>query len=151
MADALGLHNNNFGADMTEAIVQRIKTTPDPFEPFCLSQGFKVGNTIYLSGQAALDLEGNVVGAGDFDAQAEQVFRNIDLLLKEAGAGLQDVIKVTIYLTDMSNFGKVVELRRKWFTAPYPVDSIVEVKALAIPELMIEIEAMAIIGAQKRD
>ncbi|MDA5193923.1 RidA family protein [Govanella unica] len=128
---------------------ERIKTDPDPFEPFCLSQGFRVGDVIYLSGQAALDLEGNIIGAGDFDAQADQVFRNIDQLLTTAGSSLAEVVKVTIYLTDMSHFPKVIELRRKWFTAPYPADSIVEVRALALPELMIEIEAMAIAGVRK--
>ena len=58
---------------------------------------------------------------------------------------------VTIFLTDMQYFPKVVDLRRKWFTAPYPADSIVEVRALALPELMIEIEATAIAGVRKID
>lgn len=130
---------------------QRIKTSPDPFEPFCLSQGFRIGDLIILSGQAAMTEEGAVVGIGDFDAQAEQVFRNIARLLATAGASLADVVKVTIFLTDMQYFPKVVALRRKWFTAPYPADSIVEVRALALPELMIEIEATAIAGVRKID
>ncbi|WP_414901816.1 RidA family protein [Sphingomonas flavalba] len=130
---------------------QRIKTSPDPFEPFCLSQGFRIGDLIILSGQAAMTEEGAVVGIGDFDAQAEQVFRNIARLLAAAGASLADIVKVTIFLTDMQYFPKVVELRRKWFTAPYPADSIVEVRALALPELMIEIEATAIAGVRKQN
>lgn len=134
---------------MHEPRAERIRTDPDPFEPFCLSQGFRVGDMIFLSGQAAMDLEGKIIGAGDFDAQADQVFRNIAQLLDKAGASLADVIKVTIYLTDMSQFPKVVELRRKWFTAPYPADTIVEVRALALPELMIEIDAIAIAGVRK--
>jgi enamine deaminase RidA (YjgF/YER057c/UK114 family) len=84
------------------------------------------------------------VGAGDFDAQAEQVFRNLERVLAAAGATLADVVKVTIYLTDMGNFPKIVDLRARWFTAPYPADTIVEVGALALPELMIEIEAIAV-------
>lgn len=134
---------------MTEQHAVQIKTDPDPFAPFCLSQGFKLGDMIFLSGQAALDLEGNIIGAGDFDAQAEQVFRNIAQLLAKAGASLADVIKVTIYLTDMSNFPKVVALRQKWFTKPYPADTIVEVRALALPDLMIEIDAIAVAGVRK--
>lgn len=134
---------------MHEPRAERIRTDPDPFEPFCLSQGFRIGDMIFLSGQAAMDLEGNIIGVGDFDAQADQVFRNIAQLLDKAGASLADVIKVTIYLTDMSQFPKVVELRRKWFTAPYPADTIVEVRALALPELMIEIDAIAIAGVRK--
>jgi reactive intermediate/imine deaminase len=99
---------------------------------------------IVLSGQAAITPEGEIVGAGDFDAQAEQVFRNLERVLGAAGAGLADVVKVTIYLTDMGNFPKIVELRERWFTAPYPADTIVEVSSLALPELMIEIEAIAV-------
>lgn len=133
----------------TETHAHRIKTDPDPFEPFCLSQGFRIGDLIILSGQAAMTAEGAVVGVGDFDAQAEQVFRNIAALLAVSGASLADVIKVTIYLTDMQYFPRIVELRRKWFTAPYPADSIVEVRALALPELMIEIEATAIANLRK--
>ena len=56
------------------------------------------------------------------------------------------IVKVTIFLTDMANFPKIVELRRRWFTAPYPADTIVEVTALALPELEIEIEAIAVAG-----
>jgi reactive intermediate/imine deaminase len=123
-----------------------IKTEPDPFEPFCIAQGYQVGNLIFLSGQAALDLQGNVVGAGDFGLQAEQALRNVQMLLDQAGSGLHKLIKVTIYLTDMTHFPKIVELRRKWFTPPYPADTIVEVRSLALPELMIEIDAIALAG-----
>jgi len=134
---------------MGERVAQRIRTDPDPFEPFCLSQGFRIGDLILLSGQAAMAEDGTIVGIGDFDAQADQVFRNIAALLAIAGASLADVVKVTIYLTDMQHFSKVVALRRKWFTEPYPADSIVEVRALALPELMIEIEATAIANVRK--
>jgi reactive intermediate/imine deaminase len=134
---------------MGERVAQRIRTNPDPFEPFCLSQGFRIGDMILLSGQAAIAKDGTVVGIGDFDTQADQVFRNIAALLALAGASLADVVKVTIYLTDMQHFSRVVALRRKWFTDPYPADSIVEVRALALPDLMIEIEATAIAKVRK--
>ena len=126
----------------------RIKTDPDPMEPFRLAQGYRVGNMVYLSGVAALTKEGEIAGEGDFDAQAEQVFRNIAEILGVAGSGLEQVIKVTIYLTDMSNFPKMVDLRGKWFTAPYPADTIVEVRALALPELMIEIDVIALVDGE---
>ena len=116
---------------MTEA--QQIRLDPDPLEPYLLSQGFRVGDLVIVSGQAALDEQGNVVGAGDFDAQAEQVFRNLSRVLEAGGSSLDRVVKVTIFLTDMANFGKIVELRRRWFTPPYPADTIVEVSALALP------------------
>lgn len=126
----------------------RIKTDPDPMEPFRLAQGYRVGNMVYLSGVAALTKAGEIAGVGDFDAQADQVFRNIGEILGVAGSGLEQVIKVTIYLTDMSNFPKMVDLRGKWFTAPYPADTIVEVRALALPELMIEIDVIALVDGE---
>ena len=93
-----------------------------------------------------MDEHGQLVGIGDFDAQAEQTFRNLARVLEAGGSSLDRVVKVTIFLTDMSNFGKIVELRGKWFTPPYPADTIVEVSSLALPELEIEIEAIATAG-----
>jgi 2-iminobutanoate/2-iminopropanoate deaminase len=127
---------------MMDAI--QIKTNPDPMEPFHIAQGYTIGDLVFTSGQAAIDQAGNLVGAGDFDAQAEQVFRNLDEVLRRAGSSLAQVIKVTIYLTDMANFPKIVALRQHHFTAPYPADTIVEVTALALPELEIEVEAIAL-------
>jgi enamine deaminase RidA (YjgF/YER057c/UK114 family) len=94
--------------------------------------------------------EGELVGAGDFDAQAEQAFANLSKVLESGGSSLADVVKVTIFLTDMDNFGKIVELRERYFTPPYPADTLVEVSSLARPEwlnaeLLIEIEAIAVI------
>jgi 2-iminobutanoate/2-iminopropanoate deaminase len=123
---------------------QQIKTSPDPMEPFHIAQGYKVGDLVFTSGQAAIDQAGNLVGIGDFDAQAQQVFSNLDEVLHQAGSNLAQVIKVTIYLTDMANFPKIVALRQRHFTAPYPADTIVEVTSLALPELDIEIEAIAL-------
>jgi len=122
----------------------RIATEPDPFEAFNISQGFRVGNLIILSGHAALDPAGNIVGPGDFDAQAEATMQALQRTLAAAGSSLDAIVKVTIYLTDMSHFPKVVDLRARWFSKPYPADTIVEVSSLALPELMIEIEATAL-------
>ena len=126
--------------------VEQIRLDPDPLEPYRLSQGFRVGDLVIVSGQAAIDEHGQIVGVGDFDAQAEQTFRNLSRVLEAGGSSLSRVVKVTIFLTDMSHFGKIVELRGKWFTVPYPADTIVEVSALALPELEIEIEAIATVG-----
>ena len=124
--------------------IERITTDPDPYEPFRLALGYRVGDMLYVSGQAAISVEGEIVGAGDFDAQADQTFRNLERVLAAGGSSLANVVKVTIFLTDMANFPKIVELRGKWFTPPYPADTIVEVTSLALPELMIEIEAIAV-------
>jgi len=70
--------------------------------------------------------------------------------LRAGGSGLNRVAKVTIYLTDMTNFPKIVELRRCWFSRPYPADTIVEVSGLYSPDAMIEIEAIAVVDGDKR-
>ena len=130
--------------------VERISTKPDPYEPYRISQGMRVGDLLFVSGQAAIDERGQVVGVGDFDAQAEQAFKNLEQVLEAGGSSLRDVAKVTIFLTDMSNFAKIVELRGKWFSEPYPADSIIQVTALALPELEIEIEAVAVVSDTRR-
>ena len=126
--------------------MEPIHVEPDPYEPYRLSQGMRVGDLLFVSGQAAISPEGELVGIGDFDAQAEQTFRNLERVLAAAGSGLDRIVKVTIFLTDMSNFPKIVELRGRWFREPYPADTIVEVRALGLPELEIEIEAIAVAG-----
>ncbi len=122
--------------------LERITTSPDPYEPFLLSQGIRAGNLLFISGQAGYDDDGRLVEGG-FRAQGERAFANLERALKAGDASLRTVAKVTIFVTDMSNFGEVVELRRKYFAAPYPADSIVAVQALYTPEAMIEIEAIA--------
>ena len=126
------------------ANAKRIQTDPDYYEPFRIAQAYRVGDLIITSGQAAIDKSGNIVGTGDFDAQAAQTFDNLQELLQAAGSGLEKVVKVTIYLREMSNFPKILALRERYFTAPYPADTIVEVSSLALPELEIEVEAIAL-------
>jgi reactive intermediate/imine deaminase len=126
--------------------VERIRTEPDPYEPYRISQAIRAGGLIFVSGQAAIGQDGGLVGVGDFDAQAEQAFSNLQGVLEAGGSGLDRIVKVTIFLTDMTNFPKIVELRGRWFSEPYPADTIVEVASLALPELEIEIEAIALAG-----
>jgi len=130
--------------------LERITTQPDPYEPFFLSQGIRVGDLVFISGQAGYADDGRIV-AGGFRAQGEQAFSNLDRALVAGGSNLNNVAKVTIFLTDMSNFGEIVELRRKYFSEPYPTDSIVEVSSLYTPEAMIEIEAVAVVTEVRRD
>lgn len=124
--------------------VTKISIEPDPYASFRLAQGYRVGELLFISGQAAIDGNGQLVGVGNFEAQAEQVFKNLDRVLRAGGSSLANVIKVTIFLRDMSNFGKIVELRGRYFTPPYPADTIVEVTSLYSPEALIEIEAIAV-------
>jgi 2-iminobutanoate/2-iminopropanoate deaminase len=128
-----------------EMQVQQVKITPDPYEPFLLAQAHRVGDVLFVSGQAGIGAEGQIVGVGDFDRQAEQAFLNLDRVLRAGGSSLANVVKVTIFVTDMGNFDKVVELRRKWFTPPYPADTIAEVSSLYSLDALFEIEAVAVV------
>ncbi len=124
--------------------LKQIHTHPDPYAPYLLSQAIQLGNLVFVSGQAGVGDDGNIVGPRDFEQQADRAFRNLERALEAAGSSLAHVAKVTIYLTSMDNFARVVELRRTWFRAPYPADTIVEVSALYSPDAMIEIEAIAL-------
>lgn len=124
---------------------QQVSSDPDWYEPYAISLGIRVGDLVFVSGQAAVDEDGRTVGPGDFDAQGQQVFANLETVLRQAGSGLEHVVKVTIFVTDMAVIDKVVQLRRRFFTPPYPADTIAQVQSLADPEWMIEIEAVAVI------
>lgn len=123
-------------------MLERVITQPDHYEPYLLSQGIRFGNLLFISGQAGSGSDGNIIDGG-FRAQGEQAFSNLRRALEAGGSSLRDVIKVTIFVTDMRHFQEVVELRRKFFTAPYPADTIAEIKALYDPKALIEIEAIA--------
>ncbi len=103
------------------------------------------GRTVYVSGQVAMDAGGNVVGEGDVAAQTERVLQNVAIVLEEAGGGMEDVVKVTVFIADMGMYDGIHEVRRRYFSEPYPASSMVEVSALIDPRLLIEIEAVAVI------
>ena len=123
-------------------MLERVTTQPDNYEPFLLSQGIRFGNLLFISGQAGAADDGKIV-AGGFLSQGEQAFSNLRRALEAGGSSLKDVIKVTIFVTDMGHFEDVVALRRRFFSAPYPADTIAEIKALYDSAAMIEIEAIA--------
>lgn len=115
----------------------------DPLAPYFIAPAWQAGGLLFLSGQASIGDDGAIVGAGDFDAQLAQTFANIATVLAAGGSDLSKVVKVTIYLTDMANFPKIVAARQRWFTPPYPADTTVEVRSLALPDLMVEIDVIA--------
>jgi reactive intermediate/imine deaminase len=104
------------------------------------------GRTIYLSGQIALDQRGNVIGAGDMKAQTEQVFRNLEAALASVGASFKDVVKTNTYVTDISQLPVLRDMRAKYFGTATPTSTTVEVSKLALPGLMVEIEAVAVVA-----
>jgi len=102
------------------------------------------GRTIYIAGQVAFDKSGSVVGKGDFAAQATQVFENLKLALAAVGATFDNVVKVNTYVTDMSQIQTLREIRAKYYEKNPPASTLVEIGSLANPDLMIEIEAIAV-------
>ena len=102
--------------------------------------------TVYISGQIAFDGNGNVVGAGDMKAQAEQVFKNLEAALAAAGAKFTDVVKMNTYVTDMDKAPAVREVRAKYFAETTPASTLVQVVKLARPEFMLEIEVIAAVS-----
>lgn len=126
-------------------MLERVITQPDNYEPYLLSQAIRFGNLLFVSGQAGASDDGKIV-AGGFQAQGQQAFANLRRALEAGGSSLQQVIKVTIFVTDMAHFETVVALRRQFFSPPYPADTIAEIRALYDPAAMIEIEAIAAVG-----
>ncbi|WCM93737.1 RidA family protein [Acidovorax sp. NCPPB 2350] len=124
-------------------MIERVITKPDPYESFLLSQGIKANGWLFISGQAGAGEDGKIV-CGGFLAQGRQAFANLRRALEAGGASLKDVVKVTIFVTDMGHFDDVVTLRREFFALPYPADTIAEIRALYTSEAMIEIEAIAV-------
>ena len=99
---------------------------------------------IFIAGQVSVDIYGNPIGLGDIDIQTRRVLENLKGVLEGSGAGLRDVIKLNIYVTNMAEYlEKAREIRREYFTQDFPISTLVEVKALAHPEFMVEIEAIA--------
>jgi reactive intermediate/imine deaminase len=101
------------------------------------------GPLLFISGQIATDEKGAIVGIGDLRAQAEQVLKNIETILRSHGATMSDVLNVTVYVTDISAFHSIADIRLRYFPSNGPASTIVEVSSLALPELMVEISAVA--------
>jgi enamine deaminase RidA (YjgF/YER057c/UK114 family) len=102
---------------------------------------------IFISGQTALDRDGNLVGKNDFAAQATQVFRNLSVALEERGCNPSNLVKMTVFLTDMDNLADYRDARNRFFASVTPVAApavtLIEVSRLYGPEFLIEIEAIA--------
>jgi len=112
-----------------------------------MSQGVEVptGKMVFVSGQVARDLDGSVVGVGDVAAQTRKVLQNMQSVLAESGATMDDVVKVTVFVTHLErHFADIHKVRAEFFTSGYPASTMVEVKALVHEDMLIEIEAIAV-------
>ena len=109
--------------------------------------GWKLGDTVQLSGLVAFDSDGAVVGEGDVYAQSVKTFENIEEALATVGGKRSDIVKITTYLTDMSGYADFSRARAERFPGGVPSSSTVVSPQLIKPELLVEIEAMAILGS----
>jgi enamine deaminase RidA (YjgF/YER057c/UK114 family) len=100
---------------------------------------------VFVSGQAAVSADGQIVGEGDFDAQARQTFENLQTVLDQSGASFESVTKLTVYLTDMTNLPDYGRTKAEFVKGEQPASTAVEVKSLAFPAMMIEVEAIAVL------
>jgi 2-iminobutanoate/2-iminopropanoate deaminase len=99
---------------------------------------------LFVSGQVAYSSDGQLVGVGDFEEQTRQVFENLRTVVEQAGATLHSIVKLTVFLTDMSKLRDYGRIKSEFFTGEQPASTAVGVTALARPELMIEVEALAV-------
>jgi reactive intermediate/imine deaminase len=124
--------------------VQRIRlpdVLPEPLSHY--TDAVCAGDTLWISGMLALDVDGSLVGATDVVAQTEQIFRHLERVLSHCDIGFENVTKVVVFLTDIGARPAINEVRKRYFGDARPASTLVEVSALAHPDALVEIEAVA--------
>jgi reactive intermediate/imine deaminase len=113
------------------------------------SHAVKSGKTVYLAGQLAVELRGSeqvIVGAGDVASQARLIFANMEKVLKAAGGELSDVVQMTVFLKDIKDLPRFLEVRKQVFKEDFPASTAVQVVAFAVPGGLVEVNAVAVVG-----
>ena len=127
---------------MTKEIIST-KNAPQAIGPY--SQAVKAGNLMFISGQIPLDPETSDLVSQSIEDQAKQVLENVKSICEAAGCSLDDIVKISIFLTDLSNFAVVNDMMKEYFSEPYPARATVEVSGLPL-EVNVEIEAIVLIN-----
>ncbi len=138
----ISLISNNLYSEDSKKMPKEIISTdnaPQAIGPY--SQAVKTGNLIFISGQIPLDPKTGDIVDGSIEDQATQVLKNIESICEAAGHGLEDIVKITIFLTDLGNFSIVNEVMKGYFKEPYPARATVEISALPLG-VNVEIEAI---------
>ena len=126
----------------TRVISDQVGEPPERTWSNCLV----IGDQVFVAGMTARGNEFDDVASGEAYDQAMAIFRKIQLLMEQAGGGIDDVVKVVIYLTDIADREAVWEARREFFTEPFPVSTLFEVSKLVRPEMKVEVDAVGILG-----
>lgn len=121
----------------------RVEGLAEPISHF--TDAVRARDLLFVSGIVAVDAQGSLVGGDDVVVQTEQVFENMRAVLTAAGCAFEDVVKITIFLTDVDDRAKLNPLRREAFGSARPASTLVEVSRLAVPGAKVEIEAVALI------
>ena len=128
---------------------RRRVSSVSPYEDVIgFSRAVRVGDLVFVSGTVAWGPDGKLVGKGNVYAQAAQTIKNIEAYLQQAGASLKDVVRTRIYLTDMARWQEVARAHREAFGDVRPASSLLEISRLAEPEMLVEIEAVAVVSTE---
>jgi len=120
-----------------------------PFGAFSNAAWQPPGRVLHLAGQVGVDEDWNLVGPGDMVAQARQTLENLQSILRGGGGEMDDIVSVIVYVTEMAPLMAVHEVRKEFFSEPYPASTLVQVAALVKPEFLIEISAVAVIPEER--